>query len=52
MAEPVPLSSAHSVRVFGGDSFLVKYSVSAKSTKRVEHHCHCFFFLFFLIYTY
>lgn len=47
MAQPVPLPSAHSVRVFGGDSFLVKYFVSAKSTRRLEHSHHCSFESFF-----
>lgn len=47
MAQPVPVPSAHSVRVFGGDGFLVKYFVSAKSAKRFEHSCHCSFKSFF-----
>lgn len=52
MAQPAPVPSAHSVRVFGGDGFLVKYFVSAKSAKRFEHSRHCSFksFFFFNIY--
>lgn len=57
MAQSARLPSTHSVHVFGGDTFLVKYLqyfVSVKSTtKRVEHNQHCFFksFSFFSIYT-
>lgn len=44
MAQPVSLPFAHSICVFGSDSFWVKYLpyfVSAKSAKGVEHNQHC-----------